>query len=121
MREVFGLQEIKDSANLKEAVQNRMSSMNDNQRAEVQMQIGTKVKEFEARIPGEAYSPTNQALYIASFSFLTLSVGVIFIIFCTKILLIFKLLIGFFGFFWLMASWRGFARIIFRISNNRDW
>lgn len=120
MREVFGLQGIKDPDALKTEVQRRMASMNAIERAEIQMRIGMKKDEAEAKTPGAKYSPPTQALCLASIIFLVLSVGSAAIIFYTKLWLALKVVVGILGIMWLLMSWRGIARVVYRSRNNRD-
>ena len=121
MREIFGLQEIEDSDKLKVEIQRRMASMNAIQRAEINMRIGTKVGEAEARTPGAKYSPPTQALLIKSVFCLMLASGSIVLILYTRLPLVFKLVTGTIGVIWLLMSWRATARVIYRSRNNRDW
>ena len=120
MREVFGLQGIEDPDMLKAEVQRCMASMNAIERTEIQMRIGMKKDEAEAMTPGAKYSPPTQALCLASIIFLVLSVGLAAIIFYTKLWLALKVVVGILGVIWLLMSWRGIARVIYRLRNNRD-
>ena len=121
MREVFGLQGIEDPDALKAEVQRRMASMNAIERAEINMRIGTKANETEARVPGTKYSPPTQALCLVSIIFLILSAGSACIIFYTRLWLVFKVVVGILGILWLLMSWRGIVRVIYRLRNHRDW
>ena len=95
--------------------------MNVFERAKIQMRIGTKKQEYEGRILGTKYSPSNPILCLASIFFLVLGSGAGYAIFCTNLSLVIKVIAGILGIYWMLTSWRGFARIIFRISNSRDW
>lgn len=121
MREVLGLQGIKDSAVLKEEARRRMASMNAIERAKIQMRIGRKVNEAKARVPGQLYSPPTQALCIAVIVFLALGAGAEYILFFTKAWLVVRVIVGVFGIYWFFSSGRGIARIIFRLWNRRDF
>ncbi len=120
MREVFGLQGIEDPDALKAEVQRRMASMNAIERAEIQMRIGMKKDEAEAKTPGAKYSPPTQALCLASIIFLVLSAGSAAIVFYTKLWLVLKVVAGILGIIWLLMSWRGIMRVVYRFRNNRD-
>jgi hypothetical protein len=121
MREVFGLQGIQDPALLKKEVQRHMASMNAIERAEINMRIGRKADEAKARAPGAMYSPQNHDLFIASIFFLVISVVLGYVIFNTNLSFVIKLIAGILGIYMALLSWRGFARIMFRLSNHRDW
>ena len=121
MREVFGLQGIEDPDELKAEVARRMASMNPIERAEIKMRIGAKADEAEARRPGAKYSPSTQALCLASFFLLALSMGSAFIIFYTRSWLVFKTVAWILGILWLLMSGRGIARVICRLHKHRDW
>ncbi|PIP18696.1 MAG: hypothetical protein COT38_05680 [Candidatus Omnitrophica bacterium CG08_land_8_20_14_0_20_41_16] len=120
MKEVFGLQGMDDPDALKAEVKRRMASMNAIERAEIQMRIGMKKDEAEARIPGAKYSPPTQALCLVSIIFLVLSMGSAAIIFYTKLWLVLKVVVGILGVIWLLMSWRGITRVVYRLRNNRD-
>ena len=121
MREVFGLQGIQDPALLKKEVQRHMASMNAIERAEINMRIGRKADEAKERAPGAMYSPQNHDLFIASIFFLVISVVLGYVIFNTNLSFVIKLIAGILGIYMALLSWRGFARIMFRLSNHRDW
>jgi hypothetical protein len=99
----------------------RMASMNAIERAEINMRIGRKADEAKARAPGAMYSPQNHDLFVASMFFLVISTVMGYVIFNTNFSFVIKLIAGIFGIYMALLSWRGFARIMFRLSNHRDW
>ena len=120
MKEVFDLQDINDTSALRAEVERRMASMNTIERTEVNMRIGRKIEEAEARTRGTKYSPPSWALFLTSILFFVLAGGSAYIVFCTKAWLAFKVSAGILGVLWLLMSWRSVSRVIHRLRNRHD-
>lgn len=121
MREVFGLQGITDPKLLRSEVDRRMATMDAIQRAEINMRIGMKASELEARVTGARYSPSTWALVVASLLMAVISCGSIVFIMWATTPRVWKVASGFVAVFTFFMSLRGLARVLFRLRNSRDW
>ncbi len=95
--------------------------MNQIDRLEIEMRLGRKLQEAEARSPGGLYSPGSGSLLVAAALFIMLSVAATFVIVKTEIWIGLKILTGILGVVWFLMAWRGVARVVYRAANHRDW
>ena len=85
VKQELGLAGIDDPEELRTAIQQKLSSMNALDRFSFHANIGRKVKEAEARLPGEKYAITSGAAWTATVLCLVMSAAAVLAIVITEI------------------------------------
>jgi hypothetical protein len=121
LKQELGLSHLNAPDELRTAVSERFASMNSIQLAEVKMRIGRKVREVETMSHGDKYSPKTWSLLAASSLFGLFAAGGIIVIIRTDLWVVLKAVVGVLTLGWFLVGCQGWARVIFRTINQRDW
>ncbi len=121
LKKELGLDGIDDPDELRREIEQRVDSLNKLDRAALLMKLGARDDELSELRPSDRYSPLTWTLIVTAVMFIGASVVLFYLILATSIWVIAKVIAGIFAVVWLVAGWRGAARVVFRFKHGKDW
>lgn len=120
LKGAFGFEHITDPLELRAAIEQRVAHMNVVDRAAMNIDIGRRLQELEALVPGARYSPATWSLLTTAILLGLLASLAFWWVRRTSVSLILRIPVGLFGALAFLVTWRAAARIIYRLANKRD-